>query len=292
MGTLYLQGRGVTKDYSQAASWYRKAADKKDASSEEHTRRPLSRRSWDSRRTTHRRAPGSRKQRIKAAHAPRCCSPISIRSRPSRPLPPSRQPRLKSERTPVRRKSTSSKLRDHAEKVADLRQRVEEADSEAEQAENQAQEAKASAEQAANSGGGVFGTLAIALNGGVQFKAEQNAQKKRAEADQLRAQLTELGEEVIQPPPLPNSIEEDAGRDRISEARDRGIANINAAAAQNAAIKAQQAAVTAQQQGQSNGNSAYDKCEAANYAQMMAAPSDPHAASKATNNDPCDKYAH
>jgi hypothetical protein len=133
-------------------------------------------------------------------------------------------------------------LRDHAEKVADLRQRVEEADSEAEQAENQAQQAKASAEQAANGGGGVFGTLAIALSGGVQFKAEQDAQKKRAEADQLRAQLTELGEEVIQPPPLRNSIEEDAGRDRISEARDQGLANINAVAAQNAAIKAQQAA--------------------------------------------------
>jgi colicin import membrane protein len=120
------------------------------------------------------------------------------------------------------------RLQEHNEKVADLRQRADEAESEAEQAESLAQQAKDNGNQAANTGGGILGGLVIALSGGTQLKEELDAQKRRKEADDLREQLRELGEEAPDPPALRNSIEEGANEDRIGEARDRALNNIQA----------------------------------------------------------------
>jgi len=141
---------------------------------------------------------------------------------------------------PTTQAEYESRVKTHDEQVADLRQRADEAESEAEQAESLAQQAKDTGDQQASSGGGLLGGLVIIASGGIQMKEELDAQKKRKEADDLREQLREMGEEVIQPPALQNSIADDAGRDYIGEAKDKALGNINAAADQDAELRAQQ----------------------------------------------------
>ena len=99
-----------------------------------------------------------------------------------------------------------------------------------------------------------------------------------------------MGEEAPDPPALQNSLAESAAAasqqssDPIQDALQQNLNTIQQIADHNAEIQTEQAQ---QSQTQQSGKSAYDKCEEANYAKMMAAPSDPHAAAKATNNDPC-----
>ena len=185
-------------------------------------------------------------------------------------------------------------VREHQQKVADMRQQADEAEQEAEQAEQLAQQAKDEAQQATNTGG-IAGLIGALSGTAVQTGAEIDAQKKRQVADNLNEQLRDMGEQAPDPPQLRNSLEESAAAataqdssDAIQNALQQDLNTIQQIADHNAQIQAEQAQQS-QTSGQTrqSGNSAYDKCEEANYAKMMAAPSDPHAASKATNNDPC-----
>jgi TPR repeat protein len=103
------------------------------------------------------------------------------------------------------------RLRDHEQQVTSLRSSMEAADRAAEQAETEAQKAKDQVQQSANSGaGGLLGALSIGLSGTAQYEAEKIAKDRRAEADRLRSQLRDLGQQVIEPPPLRDSIAEGA----------------------------------------------------------------------------------
>jgi TPR repeat protein len=239
LGSMYTNGIGVQQDFAQAVFWYRKAADQGDAAGEANLAAcyenghgvpvdPERARAWFGKAA--RQGDGFAKAELAKLDAQyQAAHPASVaQNNPS------------SYRQATTQEEYQSELRDHDQKVADLRQRADEAESEAEQSEALAQQAKNTGDEAASGNGGIAGIIAVLSSGATQTAAEIDAQKKRQIADDLRQQLREMGEEVIQPPPLQNSIADDAGRNYIGEARDRGLNNINAAADHDAELRAQQ----------------------------------------------------
>jgi hypothetical protein len=178
-------------------------------------------------------------------------------------------------------------------KVAKIRDQIQVAeagaldeDQLAAQSDELAQQAAAAAESATSSGLGVLGALSSGLAKGGAQSHRTAAQRDRDTAASLRADLDRLN--AAQPAVTTTStlsgmaVEPAQTSSPIQEAAQQGTANINAAAAQSMAITSQQ-----------NDTSAYDACEAQTFAKTQAAlPSDPHAAEKATNYDPCAQYSH
>jgi hypothetical protein len=203
LGAMYMSGRGVPWSDDKAKELFKRSAAKGDAQAVAYLA----------------------KMYKEASDRAAYIEPVRVAPSPSELAATAAESKRQAE------EDYQNRLRQHDATVADLRREVVAADAAAEEAEAEAQKAKQNGENATATGSGITGALTIALTGGSQALAENQAQKKRAQADALRDKLRELGEVVIQPPALANSMDGEAGRDRIAEARDRNIANISAAAA-------------------------------------------------------------